>query len=147
MTVPSPRPTGSAFGATARTLDPGAPCPCGGDVFGRCCGPVLSGEPAATAEALMRSRYTAFALGDRRHLEDSWHPSTRPARLDLDAGLEWIGLSILDTAAGAAGDTRGVVAFRARWRDGRTTGELSERSRFVRQRGRWWYVDGDVATG
>lgn len=96
----------------------------------------------------MRSRYTAFALGDRHHLLETWHPSTRPERLDLDAALRWRRLRIVDTDRGTAGDRRGVVEFRAEWRDERTStsGELRERSRFVFQDDRWWYVDGVVSS-
>ena len=91
--------------------------------------------------------YTAFALADAVHLRESWHPSTRPERIDLDRGLEWTGLTIEETVDGGPGDARGVVAFRARWRDLTVgeRGELRERSRFRFQRERWWYVDGDVA--
>ena len=94
----------------------------------------------------MRSRYTAFALGDAVHLRESWHPSTRPDRIELEPGLGWTGLAVEETIDGRAGDARGVVAFRARWRDAAdgARGELRERSRFVFQRGRWWYVDGRV---
>jgi SEC-C motif-containing protein len=94
----------------------------------------------------MRSRYTAFALGDRHHLLVTWHPSERPARLELDEGLQWRALRIVETAQGRSGDRRGIVEFCARWRDSLsgTTGELRERSRFVWQDGRWWYVDGVV---
>jgi SEC-C motif-containing protein len=62
-----------------------AVCPCGsGDAFARCCGPLLAGEPAPSAERLMRSRYTAFARGDAAHLARTWHPRTRPERVDVD---------------------------------------------------------------
>ncbi len=117
-------------------------------MYGTCCAPVLAGTLAVTAEALMRSRFTAFALEDRRHLEATWHPSTVPARLDLDAGLRWVALAIDETEAGQPGDRRGVVAFRARWLDTASgvRGELRERSRFVFQRDRWWYLDGEVAS-
>ena len=94
----------------------------------------------------MRSRYTAFALGDRGHLERSWHPSTRPERLDLDPDLHWQSLTIDETDGGLAGDRAGTVSFRARWRTATgEQGELRERSRFVHRRDRWWYVDGSVA--
>jgi len=139
-------PSGSAFGtrAAGRTLPPDADCPCGGGRFGDCCGPILAGHPAPTALALMRSRYTAFALGDAAHLEATWHPSTRPARLDLGDEPRWLSLAVEEVLAGEAGARRGVVAFRARWQDGTASGELVERSRFVFQRGAWWYVDGEV---
>lgn len=146
MSAPTPSFPGSAFGAGPRRspADTDA-CPCGAGRYGDCCGPILNGTPAPSALALMRSRYSAFALGHRRHLEDTWHPSTRPPRADPDDDVEWVSLSIDEVIGGEAGDRRGVVAFRARWRQGRSSGELVERSRFVFQHGRWWYVDGDVA--
>ena len=123
-------------------------CPClSGLPFAECCEPVLRGErPAPTAEALMRSRFTAFARGDVAWLQASWHPGTRPEALDLGDDLEWRRLDILDTAAGGPFDDAGEVEFVATWRS-RGTGErgrLHERSRFVREGGRWLYVDGDV---
>lgn len=89
----------------------------------------------------MRSRYTAFVVGDERYLAATWHPGTRPKRIDLDPSLRWTGLEIVDVVEGGDGDARGVVEFRAYWRDGATGGVLVERSRFVRQSGRWWYLD------
>jgi SEC-C motif-containing protein len=122
------------------------PCPCGsGGRFDECCGPLLRGEPAPTAEKLMRSRYTAFVVGDARYLAETWHPGTRPRRLDLDPSLRWAGLEVTEVVGGTESDTRGVVGFRAGWRDGRETGILAERSRFVRQSDRWWYLDGEVS--
>jgi SEC-C motif-containing protein len=123
----------------------GEPCPCGsGDRFDGCCDPVLRGAPAPTAERLMRSRYTAFVVGDERHLVATWHPGTRPDELGLDPRQHWTGLEILETEAGGAADSRGVVEFRAAWRHGRDRGVLHERSRFVRQSERWWYLDGRI---
>lgn len=90
----------------------------------------------------MRSRYTAFVLGETAHLVRSWHPRTRPDDLAIDPDLRWTGLEIID-APPTTGDT-GVVEFRAGWIEGGTRGFLHERSRFVRLRGRWVYVDGDV---
>lgn len=124
----------------------GDTCLCGsGDRFDGCCGPLLGGEAAATAERLMRSRYTAFVVGDRRHLAETWHPGTRPDDLELDPEQRWTGLEIVDAEAGTADDKRGVVEFRASWRHGRDHGVLHERSRFVRQSGRWWYLDGELS--
>jgi SEC-C motif-containing protein len=121
------------------------PCPCaGGDRFDGCCRPLLHGDPAPSAEALMRSRYTAFVVGDARHLAATWHPRTRPDDLTLDAAQRWIGLDILDAVGGGPQDEEGAVEFRARWRHGRDRGELHERSRFVRRAGRWVYLDGSV---
>lgn len=115
-------------------------CPCGtGRPFDACCGPLHAGGSVATAEALMRSRYTAFALGDRAYLLRSWHSTTRPRSLVLDPGQEWVGLTVL-SARGGLLDAEGTVAFRARWRHGAETGVLAETSRFVREDGRWVYL-------
>ncbi|ATE59614.1 YchJ family protein [Thauera sinica] len=122
------------------------PCPCGsGKPLAVCCQPVLAGtKPAASAEALMRSRYTAFALGDARWLLASWHASTRPA--DLDPGDEprpkWIGLEIRCHRNVDADHAE--VEFVARCRVGGRARRLHETSRFVREDGRWYYVDGDI---
>jgi SEC-C motif-containing protein len=89
----------------------------------------------------MRSRYTAFAVGDAAWLLASWHPSTRPPRLDL-AGTVWTGLEVLETRGGGLLDPAGEVRFRASYRGG----VLEERSRFVRDAGRWSYL-GPVRAG
>ncbi|GAA1833052.1 YchJ family protein [Pseudonocardia ailaonensis] len=112
-------------------------CPCGDGAYGACCGRFHAGEPAPTAEALMRSRYAAFVLGDVAHLRRSWHPRTRPRRLDLDGGPAWTGLEILDRVDGGPDDDEGIVEFRAH----HTGGVLHERSRFVRENGAWLYVE------
>jgi SEC-C motif domain protein len=119
-------------------------CPCGsGEVLDNCCGPLLDGiAPAPTAERLMRSRFTAFALGEPDYLIDSWHPRTRPRRLDLDPDQRWLSLEILGTIAGGPLDSEGVVEFRAHYRIAGRRGALQERSRFVRVDGRWCYLDG-----
>ncbi|MFT4281747.1 YchJ family protein [Microbacterium sp.] len=138
-------PTGSAFSrGTRRQLADDASCPCGGGRFGDCCGPWLRGADAPSAETLMRSRYSAFALRDRDHLLRTWHPATRPVRLELDDHLVWEGLIVDTLEGGSPGDRRGVVAFRARWRDAAdgSRGELVERSRFRSDGVRWWYLDG-----
>lgn len=135
---------GSAAAHRGRRPPAQAPCPCGsGAAFSHCCGPVLDGDPAKTPESLMRSRYTAFVVGDLTHLERSWHPTTRPADLTLDDDQRWRGLDILRTHTDGA---RGMVEFRARWRDARTgeSGHLHETSRFRQISGLWFYVDGDV---
>lgn len=86
----------------------------------------------------MRSRYSAFAVGDADYLLRTWHPRTRPAALDLDDGTEWTGLEIRE----AAGDE---VLFTARYRTPDGPGAMTERSRFAQRGGRWVYVDGDTA--
>ena len=88
----------------------------------------------------MRARYSAFALGDEAFLRESWHPSTRPARIELDPRVHWLGLRIRDRAAGGPDDGMGTVEFVARWRlegRGHRQHELSE---FVRESGRWLYL-------
>ena len=115
-------------------------CPCGSGLpLEACCGALHVGGSAATAEALMRSRYSAFALGDRAYLLRSWHSTTRPKELVLESAQEWTGLTVL-SASGGLLDAEGTVAFRARWRHGSETGVLAETSRFVREDGRWVYL-------
>ncbi|WP_454168739.1 YchJ family protein [Microbacterium paulum] len=85
----------------------------------------------------MRSRYTAFALGDAVHLRATWHPTTAPAHLALDPARRWDGLEVLRTSGGRPGDRVGTVEFRARWYQAstRVRGELRENSRFRRVAG------------
>lgn len=85
----------------------------------------------------MRSRYSAFVLRDVDYLLASWHPSTRPKKLTLDPNIRWVGLEVL-SATGGVFDTTGMVEFRAT----HDQGTQSERSTFVREGGRWYYVDG-----
>jgi SEC-C motif-containing protein len=116
-------------------------CPClSGEVYDACCGPLHRGEPAPTAERLMRSRFSAFALGDSAYLLRSWHPSTRPDSLELDPGLRWYRLDIERTEKGGPFDREGVVAFSAYFA-GSERGVLQETSRFVREGRDWFYVD------
>lgn len=89
----------------------------------------------------MRSRYTAYVRQDVAYLQRTWHPSTRPATLDL-ADVQWRGLDVIDSTEG---ESRAVVTFVAHWTDEHDLpGSLRETSRFVREGGRWTYVDGDV---
>ena len=98
-----------------------------------------------TAEALMRSRFDAFRRGDAAWLLRTWHPSTRPRDLALSDNPRWRGLQIIDTVAGGTHDDSGVVEFRATYLDeAGGVGVIEERSRFVREDGRWFYVDGEV---
>jgi SEC-C motif-containing protein len=118
-------------------------CPCGlGEPYESCCARYhrRAVEPP-TAEALMRARYTAFALGDEQFLSDSWHPSTRPGGPFVDPTLTWTGLFITGRTAGGMLEPEGTVEFTARFRraDG-TSGRLRETSRFVRVGGSWRYL-------
>ena len=145
---------------TGNPLDDDARCPClSGDTYGSCCGRyhaglrpgpdgAAPGPHAPTAEALMRSRYSAFAVGDADYLRATWPPSPRPADLDLDDDVEWRRLDVVRTEAGGPFDTTGVVEFVAHHRsrtDPADRGRLHEVSRFVREGDRWSYVDGTIA--
>ena len=94
----------------------------------------------------MRSRYSAFAVGDAGYLLATWHPSTVPDDLDLDPEIRWRRLDVLTTTAGGPFDSEGTVEFRATYRDPDGTGALHERSRFVRVAGAWSYLDGVPGT-
>lgn len=119
------------------------PCPCGsGLAYAGCCGPLHAGAAAADAEALMRSRYSAYVMGWADYLRATWHATTRPAALDLAGGPKWLGLEVLRHAP--TGPDAAIVEFVARCRAGGRTGRLRETSRFVRENGRWYYVDGAI---
>lgn len=132
------------------TLDDTSRCPCGsGDAHGACCGPLLAGtRRAATAEALMRSRFTAHVVQDADHLLRTWHPSTSPSYRDLTRSvgdeMEWKRLLITETSGGGPFDDEGIVEFTAIARTPEGRRELRERSRFVREDGRWLYVSGEL---
>lgn len=89
----------------------------------------------------MRSRFSAFAVGDAGYLLRSWHSSTRPADLELDAGLRWYRLDIDGGERGGMLDAEGTVEFTAHYRAGAERGSQHENSRFVREGGRWVYLD------
>lgn len=88
----------------------------------------------------MRSRYAAYALGRADYLLATWHPSTRPSGIALDPPVKWIGLDV--RRHDVDGD-RATVEFVARSKLGGRAHRLHETSRFVREAGRWYYVDGD----
>jgi SEC-C motif domain protein len=127
-------------------------CPCGritrlgkpGKPFtlAQCCGPYLddfANTPAPDAHSLMRSRYSAFVLMCADYLKATWHPSTRPTDLGLDVGCKWLGLEVRSHRVIDADQAE--VEFVARYKvQGRAT-RLHERSRFVREQGRWYYLD------
>ncbi len=124
-------------------------CSCGScGAYASCCGRFIDqGVLPETAEQLMRSRYTAYTQANEAYLLVTWHPSTRPAALDLAAekDLTWLGLNITRVVDGGVNDEQGEVCFVARWRvGGGRVHRQQECSRFVREQGRWLYVDGDV---
>ncbi len=89
----------------------------------------------------MRSRYSAYVLGLIDYLMDTWHPSTAPGDLELQP-VQWLGLEVRHAAA--TGDA-GVVEFVARCRVNGRAERMHETSRFVREGGRWYYIDGQFA--
>ncbi len=125
-----------------------APCPCGRvAAYADCCGRWHAGPlhlQAPDAAALMRSRYSAFVLGLEDYLLDTWHPSTRPAAaLQIDPSTRWLGLELRRHRAIDADHAE--VEFVARSKHGGRASRLHETSRFVREAGRWFYVDGLIA--
>lgn len=122
------------------------PCPCGSTLpHAVCCGRYHDGPQhlqAPSAEALMRSRYSAFVLGLRDYLLATWHTSTRPADLEADPpGMKWLALDVKRTSQQDA--DHATVEFVARSKLAGRAHRLHEVSRFVRE-GRWFYVDGDA---
>jgi SEC-C motif domain protein len=87
----------------------------------------------------MRSRFSAFATGDAGYLLRTWHPATRPARLELDPGLRWVRLDVL-RSTGSLLSNEGTVEFRAHYVERGHASAVHEHSRFVRQDRRWLYV-------
>ncbi|GAA1126628.1 YchJ family protein [Kribbella jejuensis] len=113
-------------------------CPCGQkQPYDVCCGPLHQGKAtAATAEQLMRSRYTAFVMHDAAYLRRTWSLTTRPAAIEFDPSRRWTGLEILGTTGGTAFHTDGTVEFNAH----HNTGVQHENSAFTREAGEWVYV-------
>ena len=131
------------------------PCPCGRlgrsnkpQLYADCCSRYLDdfdNMPAPDAESLMRSRYSAFVMGREAYLRATWHVSHRPDDVAPDPGTKWLGLDVRRHTVGDA-DHAGVE-FVARYRPATGSGpavRIHERSRFVREHGRWYYVDGDL---
>ncbi len=94
----------------------------------------------------MRSRYSAYVLGAADYLRATWHPTCCPAELDPSQGPHWLGLEIVTTEGGGAGESRGVVEFIARYLESGRVATLHERSRFIHEGGRWYYLDGEINT-
>lgn len=121
-------------------------CPCGSNnPLQACCQPYLQGANAPTPEALMRSRYTAFALNQSGYLLETWHATTRPAQLPPDLDTQWKSLVIV--AAPPTSSSTGSVHFKAYFRESSGWHVLEEVSRFRFEEGQWWYVDGDPCVG
>ena len=134
------------------TPDERAACPCGRVnargrplAFSQCCGRYLAdfeNQPAPDAESLMRSRYCAFVLQDADYLMATWHSSTRPSEVGFDEALKWLGLDVKGHRV--IDEDHAEVEFVARCRSAGRATRIHERSRFVREDGRWFYVEGDA---
>jgi SEC-C motif-containing protein len=127
------------------TLPSSAACPCGsGLTYAACCGRWHAGHlhlQAPEAEALMRSRYAAYVLERADYLQATWHASTRPTDdFSFEPGLRWLGLEVKRHAS--TGPDSAMVEFVARSKLGGRAHRLHETSRFLREGGRWFYVDG-----
>lgn len=124
-------------------------CCCGsGSEFDVCCGPILSGTAkAATAETLMRARYSAFVTRQTTFLHGSLHPEHRDDH-DVEAtrrwaeNASWLGLRVVDVQAGGEADEEGEVEFIATYKQGGVVTPHHEISRFSKQDGNWYYVEG-----
>lgn len=128
---------------TKGVTSPLPPCPCGsGQPYPQCCALLHQGQPAATAEALMRSRYSAFVMADADYLLLSWHSSSRPERaeLEFDPRCRWLGLTIKGHQQ--QDHDHATVEFVARYQLNGRAFRLHETSNFVREQGQWRYVDG-----
>lgn len=90
----------------------------------------------------MRSRYSAFAMGDPAYLLATWHPRTRPTELELNDDMRWYRLDIISTCEGGPFESAGIVQFEAFYRSPSGPGSQRETSRFVREAGTWLYLDG-----
>ncbi len=122
-------------------------CVCGvGKSTEACCLPLINGQlEAQTPEQLMRSRYSAYVMGNVGYLMQSWHPGTRPQSIELDSRLSWTGLKLLSRhkKRDKAGSKEAYVEFIAGFVSQGDAGQMHERSRFLFEQGRWFYVDGE----
>jgi SEC-C motif-containing protein len=146
-----------------KRLEPAQPCPCGGVsaigatpvrkpttkaalTYGHCCSRWLDADAthgpfAPDAQQLMRSRYTAFVLEREAYLRSTWHASHRPADIEFDPRVKWLGLEVCDYRL--TGEDTAEVEFVARQKPAMVPAtRLRERSRFVLEDGRWLYLDG-----
>ena len=131
--------------AAVRAVGRDDPCPCGEPAtYAEGCGRLHGGAAAGTPLELMRSRYCAFVTQDAEYLLDTWAVAERPPHVEFDHELRWTGLEIIGTTGGTAFHPTGTVEFRARFEHRGIVGEHHERSRFIREDGRWVY---DLARG
>ena len=119
-------------------------CPCGsGLTYASCCAPLHDDRPAPDAQALMRSRYTAYVLKLEDYLLKTWHPDTRPAALDLakETSTKWLGLEVKRFEV--TGEDTAMVEYVARYKVNGKAERLHEISKFVKL-DKWYYLDGEI---
>ena len=124
-----------------------APCLCGSGIdYQQCCEPFHSGEKfPSTAEALMRSRYTAYVLRNAAYLQETWDTTRRPEAIDFSReNIDWLRLEIIEIKKGTIKDSKGVVAFKAFYAQDNQEHVMNEISRFTKINGRWFYLDGVI---
>lgn len=122
-------------------------CPCGsGKAYSKCCKIYHDGNPAPSAEELMRARYSAYCLLNKNYLIHTWHPGSRPKRIHLgeESGVHWLKLEILRTEQGGVNDKMGIIEFKAFYEMEGKTGYLHETSNFVKEDNQWYYFDGEI---
>ena len=137
-----------------KALEANKPCPCGRlgaagkpRAYGQCCGVWLEASDATAtppdAESLMRSRYSAFVLEREAYLLNSWAPAFRPERIEFEPGVKWLGLEVRSHRQTGADNAEVEFVARQKPQQGGAV-RLHERSRFVREAGRWLYLNGDA---
>jgi SEC-C motif-containing protein len=125
-------------------------CPCGsGSDFDACCSPYIEGHAAPTAEALMRSRYSAYTLDNQAYLMKTLAPESREEEEQeteqvSDTNMKWLGLEIRSTSKGCVEDETGIVEFVAKYKVGDKLGIHHERSNFRREDGCWVCIGGEI---
>ncbi len=120
-------------------------CPCGSNIpFSTCCKPIFADHAKAkTAEQLMRSRYTAFTMDENAYLLSSWAKETRPEKMDTkETPVQWIGLDVESSEKGEITDSEGTVTFIAHFIVTSRLCHLREKSRFIKEDNKWFYLDG-----
>jgi len=126
-------------------------CPCGSGVNSDlCCLAVMSGQKQAkSAEKLMRSRYSAYSLGNVEYILSSWHSQTRPSQVNLENDVSWTGLRVISAPEPQLkeGQLIAYVEFIASYHHQGVVGQMHERSRFMQEQGNWRYVDGEQLNG
>jgi SEC-C motif-containing protein len=137
--------------APVSVVPPDPNCPCGSKkLYVDCCEPIIKGtRTAQTAEELMRSRYTAYAKAEVQHILASSHPKLR-STLDENAtrtwakNSQWHKLEVVSIEKGGAEDAEGVVEFISMYSEKGQHRSLHERAKFVKEEGRWYYLDGEI---